>query len=422
MLSGLDGVSVIAEDDAIHINALSKAQDTKAVYQHLEKTGRPETNAPVGEFDVTSANAWFRDWAFSSALPLWWSLGFDHEIGLWREGLTISGDITSDDCRARVQPRQTFAYAAAGNLGWRGPARQAVAAGFQAIDEHFADDKGLLRHLCTHSGDVTDARTFAYDQTFLLLALAEASELQPDAEAKALNTLNELDRPDRIAVREVEHPPHQSNPNMHLFEACLAWMEVEGSNIVWRETADGLARLAAETLLDSDSGFILEFFEDDWRPRREADRPDIEPGHQFEWAWLLTRYADLTQSVAMLDLAVGLFQRGLNGVDPASGFVVTHLNDNGRRITTKGRFWHQIEWLKACLILADRVPDRREEYLGHAATAFNGIRAFLDHPVRGLWFDQTESGQIVPGPAPASTFYHLMSLAQQLEKSARAAS
>lgn len=86
---------------------------------------------------------------------------------------------TGDDCRACVQPRQTFAYAAAYNLGWEGPAKQAVAAGFGSIDNHFAKENGLLRHVCSASGAAIDERTIAYDQAFALWRWPKRGALFP---------------------------------------------------------------------------------------------------------------------------------------------------------------------------------------------------------------------------------------------------
>jgi mannose-1-phosphate guanylyltransferase/mannose-6-phosphate isomerase len=424
VVSGLDDISLIAEDDAIYVNALSKAQNTKSVYKHLKAVGRAEVDIPKRDFGVQQAADWLRSWAFTAAFPVWWSVGFDHDVGIWRENLTMEATGTGDDCRARVQPRQTFAYAAAYNLGWEGPAKQAVAAGFGSIDAHFANENDLLRHVCSASGAAIDERTFAYDQAFFLLALAEASRLVPGGQERAISVLGRLNLGDGRgqAVCEIEQPVHRSNPNMHLFEACLTWVERAGEQAhpIWRQTADDLARLAMGKLRDRQSGFVHEFYDDGWNPLNTGPEGYIEPGHQFEWAWLLTRYSEITGSSAALDHAVELFELGLSGVEPASGFVVSNIDNSGKLVSSQGRFWHQIEWLKACLILGDFVPKRRVEFFSHAETAFAGVSAYLDHPVRGLWFDKMENRRVSRGPSPASTFYHLVSLLQQLEKTARA--
>ena len=84
--------------------------------------------------------------------------------------------------------------------------------------------------------------------------------------------------------------PLSSNSHMHLLEASLVWLELD-EDPRWRTLAEEIIELAMTRLIDARTGALPEFFTADWRPQ-----PDwvIEPGHQFEWAWLLLRLTPFT--------------------------------------------------------------------------------------------------------------------------------
>ena len=84
--------------------------------------------------------------------------------------------------------------------------------------------------------------------------------------------------------------PLQSNPHMHLFEAALAGCEVCSDSSLWKPLSDEIAELALTSSSISKTGALREFFDEHWNPA--AGRPGriVEPGHQFEWAWLLLRW------------------------------------------------------------------------------------------------------------------------------------
>jgi len=78
----------------------------------------------------------------------------------------------------------------------------------------------------------------------------------------------------------------ESNPHMHLLEACLAWAEI-GGDPGWTSWVRRLAELAVSRFIRKDSGAIGESYTAAWQPAPGLAGRIIEPGHQFEWAWLL---------------------------------------------------------------------------------------------------------------------------------------
>ena len=73
---------------------------------------------------------------------------------------------------------------------------------------------------------------------------------------------------------------------MHLLEGALAWMAID-DDPGWRRMADDLAQLCLEKFIDPATGALREFFATDWSPAPGIDGQTVEPGHHYEWAFLL---------------------------------------------------------------------------------------------------------------------------------------
>jgi mannose/cellobiose epimerase-like protein (N-acyl-D-glucosamine 2-epimerase family) len=57
--------------------------------------------------------------------------------------------------------------------------------------------------------------------------------------------------------------------------------------------ADEIAELALSKFIDPKSGGLREYYDGDWNAAPGVDGRIVEPGHQFEWAWLLLRWGQL---------------------------------------------------------------------------------------------------------------------------------
>src|SRR5262249_61759823 len=80
---------------------------------------------------------------------------------------------------------------------------------------------------------------------------------------------------------------------MHLLEAALAWIAID-DDPAWRGLADRIAALCLQKFIDPASGALREFFAADWSPAPGMEGRICEPGHHYEWAFLLDRWARLT--------------------------------------------------------------------------------------------------------------------------------
>jgi mannose-6-phosphate isomerase len=321
-----------------------------------------------------------------------------------------------------VQGRQIFVYATAGALGWDGPWREAVEHGLDFLLTKQMRADGLIRTLLNPDGSPADETAVLYDQAFALLALAAASKALPNRKdiAPAAQRL-------RGALATFRHPgggfreasadrPFQANCQMHLFEAALAWEEAAPSP-AWTALADEMATLAMTRFID-ENGRLHEAFGPDWGPTTGIDGRIIEPGHQFEWAWLLERWSRLRGDPAAHTAALSLFEAGKAGVDARRGVAMDELLDDLTVHKAGARLWPQTEWIKASMILS-RTPGLsdtdRAAYRAEAAAALAALTGYFDTPVEGLWRDKlSPGGTFTDEPAPASSFYHIVAAAIEL--------
>jgi mannose-6-phosphate isomerase len=197
---------------------------------------------------------------------------------------------------------------------------------------------------------------------------------------------------------------------MHFFEAMLAWEKVDPQG-PWHGLTDDIAHLAMSKFIDAQSGGLREFFDHDWNPMPGDKGRIMEPGHQFEWAWLLTRWGDLRKNEDAITKAKRLFEIGEKyGICPQRKVAIMSLYDDFSVHDALARLWPQTEWLKAAVRLASVTHgEARYAYLGSAVRAIGALQPFLDTPVPGLWFDKWPAdAPMIDEPAPASTFYHIV--------------
>ncbi|MEJ1175360.1 AGE family epimerase/isomerase, partial [Agrobacterium sp. CMT1] len=183
--------------------------------------------------------------------------------------------------------------------------------------------------------------------------------------------------------------PLCSNPHMHLFEAMLAWEEQDRDG-PWSALADEIAGLALSRFIDDGNGGLREFFAHDWTPYEGEKGRIMEPGHQFEWAWLLVRWGSLRGNEEAIRKAKRLFEIGEDhGICPRRKVAVMSLYDDFSMRDGLARLWPQTEWLKAAVRLASVTDgEERQRYLASGLSAIGALQPFLDTPVKGLWFDK----------------------------------
>lgn len=387
-----------------------------------------DISAKVPFMAVSALSASLDHWLTEQALPLWREKGYADPDGGFVETIDLTGRPTRDHLRARVQPRQTYCFAEAGLRGWAGDWQTPSAGGLAFFDRVFLQPSGFYGALADADGTLLDPAFDIYNQAFALLAFAYMARAFPERlgemaeRSAALKAGLEDWCKHPVAGFEEDNPPRLplcSNPHMHLFEACLASEEVDGFDQVgWTNLADEIAALCMDRFIDPQTGALREFFDHDWAPMPGDLGRVVEPGHQFEWAWLLLRWGERRGDAGAIVKARRLFEIGeAHGICATRKVAIMQLHDDFSVRDPLARLWPQTEWLKAAIRLAALSEgEARERYLVSAERAIAALNLFLDVPVKGLWRDKLpESGIFIEEAAPASTFYHILCAIYELK-------
>ncbi|WP_417691694.1 AGE family epimerase/isomerase [Roseibium sp.] len=373
-------------------------------------------------------------WVLTEGFPLWWDKGAAPNGGGFYEALDAS---TTPDTitpleyprRARVQPRQIYCYISAQRLGWQGPWRRAVDHGVGFYEGNYRLEDGTYAALVDGSGKILKRNFNLYDQAFALFALSHMAQALPDqteqfcAQAeRLLDVLYARFHHCQGGFHESDPPtaPLGANPHMHLLEAALAWEETglpPGPRFA--QLADEIVDLCLTKFISSETGAVREDYDLNWQAYDSVLGRRIEPGHQFEWAWLLLRWSLRRDDPRILTIAQRLFSNASHfGVCRRRQVAIMALNDDFSPQDEVARLWAQTEWLKSALLLAHLTSGiARNAYRDQAISAGRSLERFLSGPVPGTWYDKIEPDDSFRAEAsPASSFYHIVGAILELTR------
>jgi mannose/cellobiose epimerase-like protein (N-acyl-D-glucosamine 2-epimerase family) len=326
--------------------------------------------------------------------------------------------------RLMVQARQLYLLSHAALLGNRSGASQAER-GYDFLLRAYRDRRhGGWHYAVTPEGELLDPGRDLYGHAFVLFALAwlHRAFSAPDALAHAADIMDLLHArlvlpgggfhdaatadwtPTRGTLRQ--------NPHMHLLEAVLALHDASGDPR-WLREADGLVRLFQERFYHPGTGTLREFFINDWDPHPDLGEI-VEPGHHFEWVWLLEQYR---RSGGRLDVgteASNLFRFALrHGHDLQHGGIHDQIAPDGTPLLRTRRIWPVTEAIKACVAMTEAGQDHREEINNLAGQL---MRAFVPKGRVGWHETLTREGVPTMTELPGSTPYHLFLAAAEAER------
>lgn len=361
---------------------------------------------------LTARIAAVKSWLDEQAFPFWARLGVDGDFG-FVEHLTLDARPTSVHYkRLRVQARQIYCFSHAYLMGYS-PGLDAAHNGWRFMTGNgWLADGGWAR-LLGRRGGVLDPTLDLYDQAFALLAIAWWIRASGDSEAVAWaeGTLDVIDErlagPSGIGWFSEAGPdaaPLQ-NPHMHLLEALLALYEATGQ-ARFKTGAEKVLEMFHTFFFDPGSGTLAEYYDDRWNRAGGGAGRIIEPGHHYEWVWLLHQAERVVPGSAQRADALFKFAEHF-GHEPETALVYDQVLDDGSPRATSHRCWPQAEALKARLA--------RFESQGTSGAAEtirvidNLFHYFLAAPRAGTWIDQLDPARNpTANKIPASTFYHLV--------------
>jgi len=391
---GLDDVAVIATPESVLVTRLSAAAGIKAVTGALQDFGMLAVRL--------DQRAWLQDWLWDRVMPTWVGLAVDVDNGGLVENIGLDGaPRRCETRRGRIAPRQLFSFARAKRMGWNpdGVCDSVIEAAL-----HFLKGKGLASdggwaHKFNGDSTIQDGARDLYDHAFIALAGSELAALGDGrglalaSEAFAIIDSFFVDRA-HGGWHDSETAPglKRANPHMHLLEASLAHYEAVHDPASLKRIQT-LTVLFERWMFDPATGALIEEFKPDWS-RLETQR--IEPGHCYEWAFLLSEVERLTGR----DTAS--WQRRLIDYAEGQGMQEGLALDVVGAEEASYRLWPQLERIRA---------------LTHTPRPGTDIPSVLDTviqrylatgPVHG-WIDRLDSSlRPAVSAVPASMLYHLM--------------
>lgn len=358
----------------------------------------------------------FQRWMSEKAIPLWSTKGIDLATGAVHERLLANGEVDFK-CpkRVRVQARQMFSFTVAEGQGWSGSNHRLVSDiwRFARIHGHHPSQPHTYVHLLDEQDKVADDKQDLYDTAFHLLAAGTRyRQYRQPMDLEHANQLLQHIEKDFAADNggwtegNYDAPCRRQNPHMHLFEAFMTLYEATNDG-KWLAKAGQIFSLFEKVFYDPTEEVLLEFFDEDWNPVEIDGHRIIEPGHMFEWVWLLDWYSKLT-GTPVKHFCEKLYQSGLRtGLDETSGLIYDATSDKGEPVHPTKRMWPMTELLKANLVLAQWQPQVYEEKAAHALELL--FQYYIDPATEGAYIDQLDANnEVLSDVAPASTLYHLV--------------
>lgn len=364
-----------------------------------------------------------RQWLSENVFPLWAAKGIDPHNHAFVENFSFQGEPLPGSRRAMVQARQIYSFVTGAKMLVCPPeeVKNIVVAAARSLIQLYSLPSGAFVHAVDEQGKVVTADSELYTQAFVIFGMACAYEIDPNPEYRqvAKNLVAYLDRERAHSAggyTELKSGKlcFQSNPHMHLFEAALAWLAID-KDPVWGALCEKLFNLCQGNFITEHG--LAEHFDAQWKPETHDHKFLLEPGHHYEWAWLMAWYEELS-GVQSFDLRHRLYELAeKNGIsslrraeNPEARFAGDELWSDFSMKKKSARFWPQGERVKAAVKLGVECDLEAQPRFAKAADeAMAALFCYLETPKQGLWYDQImESGEWSSQVPKASSLYHII--------------
>ena len=334
-------------------------------------------------------------------LPIWRGPGFNTALNLPYEAVAADGRTPMPAVRYRAMAcaRQLFVFALAGEMAHA----QRL---FESLVHLFQDSThGGWFYSVDANGRPLDTTKDLYTHAFVVFACAEyaarsgsrdaldvmhrASSLIEDRFAAQDGLLHAALAADFSSKGEM---PLQ-NPLMHLTEAWLA-ARAASQDAAYDTALAQLGGAIARNFVHRQTGSIAEL------PIGSADNR-LEPGHQFEWFWLVQQAGEVLAGSGLRDeLARAFMFAHERGIDSATGGVHAALDEAGDIKDSTQRIWAQTEYLRALAVHDDAairalLPQQIERFRPRFLHAHGWVEC------------KTLAGEVSREDMPSTTPYHL---------------
>ncbi len=362
--------------------------------------------------------------------PKWYGAFSDHMTGGFFERLGKGFQpVYTGQRRLVTQCRQLYIYSEA-CLNKNKSLYKNLKVQFEFVLSKYHDtETGLWHFSLDDEGRVKETECDLYALTFVIFSFSHYYRATQDERAKAAarSVLDLIDSRFRLAVGLAEAVDtnfnavpkmRRQNPHMHLLEACLFAHETWGDP-AYEAMADEMVSLFYGKFFIAARTALVEFFTDDLLPHPEKGDL-LEPGHYFEWVWLLKKHAAMKGDDALHnETALQLLTwANANGWDSVHGGIYDVVSSTGQVMSDTKRIWPFCEALKANALMLTLAPDRQA--IKDRVTDM--VHVFRDKYIqeRGFWTellnrDLSPATDYMPGTTPYHVYFGITETMDVLE-------
>ena len=352
-----------------------------------------------------------QDYLFKNLLKQWLKHGLHPELGYSYESLNHDWSVNPvGRIRLLTQCRQLYtfshAYVETQDEQWLSPLKPL----FEFILTHYWIGEAWIFSL---NDDLTvkDQHSDCYALAFVLLSFSYYFEATKDKRALKFIEYTHQFLQQKMACENggfLEKFPkpkdrvRRQNPHMHLLEGYLAAYNATNSS-AYREEIKKLLNLTTAHFFDSSSNSLIEFFHYDWSVH-ETLGESIEPGHHFEWVWLLHQANNIFPDQHYLDIADSLWKKACDyGFDSKGGVYNQIHAKTGKVLDAEKRIWPITEYLKALCAHKPENPETQKHLVSSLEFLF---KHYLMKD--GSWNEYLDAQNLAKSyPLPGTTSYHI---------------
>ncbi|MDY7563152.1 AGE family epimerase/isomerase [Pseudomonas sp. 10B1] len=364
----------------------------------------PDVSSSASQSELTAVFAAIQLHFKQVIVPLWLGPGWNPQLALPYEAVDANHQpLAPQRYRAMACARQLYLFSSLIDQPSVPEAKLRAAALFRSLQQHFHDaEHGGWFYSIDPQGKPLDQRKDLYTHAFIIFACAHywAKVREPLVESvlnAALTVVAERFA-DGTGLYEaslgqdwssLDSGPLQ-NPLMHLAEAFLATVSVR-EDAATQAALTQLVNAMQIRFVDPLHGVMLE------KPLGAVDNW-FEPGHQFEWFFLLESSPLLQDSLLHRSLTRAFDYTEQRGIDPMTGAVKAMLDVEGTVRDGTQRIWAQAEYLRALAL--------RPDSGAAVARQLNALQQRFLHATG--WNECLDAqGNVSRSDMPSTTPYHL---------------
>ncbi|MGO2513181.1 AGE family epimerase/isomerase [Marinomonas polaris] len=348
---------------------------------------------------------------FDELLNNWSCYGINKEDGYSYE--SMNHDWTNNSVgrvRLLTQCRQLYTFSHACQIKNMPEWQVKLTPLFDFITSHYFINERWIFSL-NDDLSIKDKQSDAYALAFVLLSFSHYYKATKDDRALIFmkkTHLFLLDNMRALSGGFYESYPvdtrqiRRQNPHMHLLEGYVAAFNTTNDDD-YKEAIQSLLSLALERFYHKETKTLREFFSADWSIDPQTGN-QVEPGHHFEWVWLLFQANKIIPNSDYTDLAQQLWLTATRHGLANNGGIYNQIDgDTKHPLDKEKRIWPITEYLKAVTVM----PIGKEEKIDRLEKSINFAQQHYFLP-NGRWNEYLNEDNTPKNyPLPGTSSYHI---------------